>query len=499
MLRRVLIANRGEIAVRIARACRELGVESVAVYSDADRAALHTQVTDQAVHIGAAAAAESYLRIDALLEAAAQTGCDSVHPGYGFLAENAAFARAVDQAGLVFIGPPAEAIEIMGDKLRARDVAASAGVPLSPSASIRGADEALAAAETIGTPLLVKAAAGGGGKGMRIVRDRDQLPSAIESAMSEARSAFGDDRVYLERYVEGARHIEVQVLADQHGNVIHLGERECSIQRRHQKIIEESPSSAIDDAQRRTLTDASIALAREVGYSNAGTVEFLLDGNGDVFFLEMNTRLQVEHPITEWVTGIDLVQAQLRIAAGEPLGLQQQDVARRGHAIECRIYAEDAANQFAPSPALIERLRVPQGPWVRFDSGIREGFTIPLDYDPMLAKLSVWGADREAARRRMVEALRQLVLLGPTSTVGFLIDALETKAFESGDTTTAFIDLHLSEWRGDDRELPLAAIAAAIFEATTRPTAAAPSTASAASTPWQALGSWRPLSASNGK
>jgi len=489
MFRRILIANRGEIAVRIARACRDLGVESVAVCSDADRDALHVIEADRAVHIGAAPATDSYLRVEAILEAAASTDCDAVHPGYGFLAENAAFARAVGDSGLVFIGPAPLAIEAMGDKIRAREIAGAAGVPLPPAATIEGAAKARAAGDEVGMPLLVKAAGGGGGKGMRTVRETGDLASAIEAARREARAAFGDDRVYLERLVEGARHIEIQVLADQHGNCIHLGERECSIQRRHQKIVEESPSPAVDQRLRAQLTTAALSLARAVDYRNAGTVEFLLDGDANIYFLEMNTRLQVEHPVTEWVTGIDMVQAQIRIAANEPLWVRQSDIEPRGHAIECRLYAEDAQRDFAPSSAAIELLRAPAGPWTRFDSGIREGFVIPLEYDPMMAKLSVWGACREDARRRMVEALRELALIGPSSTGSFLIDVLQHPAFASGATNTSFLDQHMPSWTQPTDDLTLAAAVAALHQLVNH--SPSPSTAAGEPSPWQTLGSWR--------
>ncbi len=491
MFRKILIANRGEIAVRIARACREMDIESVAVYSDADRDAPHVRAADHAVHIGPSAATESYLRIPAIIEAARSAECDALHPGYGFLAENAGFARAVSDAGVVFIGPSPAAIETMGDKVRARQIAESAGVPLAPSCELREGETPQDLGNRIGFPVLVKAAAGGGGKGMRIVRSQSELETAIESARREAGSAFGDDRVYLERFVERARHIEVQVLGDHHGGILHIGERECSIQRRHQKIIEESPAPAIAGETRQTLTTAALALARSVDYANAGTVEFLVDGS-DVFFLEMNTRLQVEHPVTEWVYSIDLVQAQIRIAAGERLWLRQDEISERGHAIECRIYAEDPARDFSPSPARIDLLRTPEAPWLRFDSGIREGFTIPLEYDPMLAKLSAWGETREQARSRIIAALEELAILGPITNGSFLIDVLRQPKFQNGETTTAFLAEHLANWTQGTADLPIALAAAALQRPAVR-TRDGRATEAAQDGPWQRLGGWRPF------
>ncbi len=489
MFRRILIANRGEVAVRIARACREMQIESVAVYSDADREAPHVAAADRAVHIGAAAASESYLRIDALLEAARATRCEAIHPGYGFLAENAAFAEAAGAAGMTFVGPAPSAIAAMGDKVRARQIAGDAGLPLPPSVNFETAAEATKACRSIGLPLLVKAAAGGGGKGMRRVDSEGDLAAAIDAARSESQSAFGDDRVYLERCIERGRHVEVQILADGSGNVIHLGERECSIQRRHQKIIEESPSPAVDRDTRHQLVSAALALSKAVDYRSAGTVEFLLDDDG-IYFLEMNTRLQVEHPITEWVTGIDIVQAQIRIAAGEALWLAQDDVESRGHAIECRLYAEDAERAFSPSAGHIESLHLPNAPWLRIDSGVGKGFTVPLDYDPMLAKLSCWAADRDRARRRMIAALEEVALLGPTTNTEFLIDVLAHEAFAGGATHTAFLDDHFAAWRPSSDDLATAAAAAAIHQAQGRHRSAEP-TGAAQQTPWDTLGAWR--------
>ena len=492
MFTRVLIANRGEIAIRVMRACRELGIGTVAVYSEVDARAPHVAFADTAVCVGPAPSAESYLNIPRLIEAARATRADAVHPGYGFLAENASFARAVEQAGLTFIGPTADAIAAMGDKTGARRMAVAAGVPVVPANEAPPRDPAAltSAARELGYPLLIKAAAGGGGKGMRVVRSAAELVDAFGAAAREALGAFGDDRLFLERYVERPRHVEVQVLADHHGSIVHLGERECSIQRRHQKIIEETPSPAVDDRLRRQMTDAALAVARSVGYRNAGTVEFLLDPDGRFYFLEVNTRLQVEHPITEWVTGIDLVHAQLRIAAGERLWLKQDDIVRRGHAIECRICAEDPAQQFLPSPGTVLQLREPHGPGIRIDSGIAAGYAVPLYYDPLLAKISVWGESRDAARRRMLAALREYVILGCTTAIPFLLDVLDHPAFASGQTHTHFVAEHFPSWSGRDAHRLIALIAAAI-DATRAPRPTRGGAAPTEASPWTTLGHWR--------
>jgi len=493
MFHRVLIANRGEIAIRVMRACRELGIETVAVYSEADAHAPHVGCADQAVCIGPAPSHESYLNIVHLLDAARSTGADAVHPGYGFLAENSAFARAVEDAGLVFIGPSPDAIQAMGNKTLARQTVAAAGVPVVPADEAPpSAPEALAvAAGALGYPLLIKAAAGGGGKGMRVVRSNAELLTGFAAAAREALGAFGDDRLFLERYVERPRHIEVQVLADNHGALVHLGERECSIQRRHQKIIEETPSPAVGPALRQRMTDAALAAARCVGYRNAGTVEFLLAPDGAFYFLEMNTRLQVEHPITELVTGIDLVHAQLRIAAGEPLWLQQADITPRGHAIECRVCAEDPAHQFLPSPGRIIRLHEPRGPGIRVDSGVAAGFEVPIHYDSLLAKLSVWAETRDAARRRMIGALADYVVLGCTTGIPFLLDVLEHAAFAAGDTHTHFIPDHFPKWSGREHHQLVAVVAAAIDAVRARPGAVAAADVVSLASPWTTLGHWR--------
>ncbi len=508
MFHRVLIANRGEIAVRVMRACREAGIETVAVYSEADATAPHVVQADRAVCIGPPPSGESYLNIPRIIDAARTAGADAVHPGYGFLAENAAFAQAVEDAGLTFIGPSADVIAAMGDKTLARRTVAAAGVPVVPAEedplgrSVSHRPEAGATSEEIaslvvaatrlGYPLLIKAAAGGGGKGMRVVREASELDASFQAAAREAYAAFGDDRLFLERYVECPRHIEVQVPADHHGNIVHFGERECSIQRRHQKLVEETPSPAVDTTLRRQMTDAAVAAARSVGYRNAGTVEFLLAPDGAFYFLEMNTRLQVEHPITEWVTGVDLLHAQLRIAAGERLWLRQEDIIARGHAIECRICAEDPAHQFLPRPGRIVCLREPQGPGIRVDSGIAAGFEVPLYYDPLLAKVSVWGETREAARRRMIAALEDYVILGCTTGIPFLLDVLEHPEFARGATHTHFIGDHLPTWSGREHHRVVAAIAAAI-NTLRRPHAVRTEDhdGSEPVSPWTTLGHWR--------
>ena len=447
-IEKVLVANRGEIAVRILRACRQLGLSTVAVVSEADRRGLAAQLADQVVEIGPAPARESYLRIEGILEAARATGADAVHPGYGFLAENAAFARACRDAGLVFVGPSPEVIDEMGVKTRARRRMEAAGVPVVPGALLEGEDEEAwaAAADTVGYPLLVKAASGGGGKGMRAVRAADELADAIGAARREAASAFGDATVYLERLLERPRHVEVQILADTHGKVLHLGERDCSIQRRHQKVVEESPAPGLSDELRARIREAAVRAAEAVGYVGAGTVEMLLAESGEFFFLEMNTRLQVEHPVTELVTGIDLVEAQLRVAAGEPLALEQEDVRLRGHALEVRLYAEDPAQNFLPQTGHLHVFELPAGPGVRVDTGVVTGSEVTLHYDPMIAKICAWGQDREQARRRLVEALRETVVLGPTTNLEHLLAILRHRAFADGEVHTGFLPQHLEDW-----------------------------------------------------
>jgi acetyl-CoA carboxylase biotin carboxylase subunit len=445
MFRKILIANRGEIAVRVIRACREMGIATVAVYSEADRAALHVLKADEAYAIGPAAARESYLDISKILDAARHSGAEAIHPGYGFLSENAEFAQACEQADIKFIGPPASAMRIMGSKTGARRAVESAGVPLVPGSS-RGLsrEEVLRVAAEIGLPVMLKAAAGGGGKGMRLVRSAAELASAYDAASSEALRAFGDDEVYLEKYIEHPRHVEVQVFADEHGNCVYLGERECSVQRRHQKVIEESPSPIVDAEMRRRMGETAVRVARAAGYTNAGTVEFLVDQQRNFYFLEMNTRLQVEHPVTELVTGLDLVHLQLKVAAGEKLPFKQEDVELRGHAIECRIYAEDPENNFFPSPGKITRLLTPSGPGIREDSGVYEGWTVPLDYDPMLSKLIAYAPTREQAIQRMLRALDEYFIGGIKSNLGLFRRLLRHEDFVAGRLDTGLLDRMLT-------------------------------------------------------
>ena len=448
-MNKILIANRGEIAVRVIRACRDMGIATVAIYSECDRAALHVRLADEAWPVGPSAPRESYLRIDKIVEVARQSGTDAVHPGYGFLAENEDFAAACRDGGLIFIGPSPEAIALMGSKTAARQVAVKAGVPVVPGTDEPIADhapdaEVLKAADRIGYPLMLKAVAGGGGKGMRMVTSPADLPGALRAARSEALSAFGDGAVYLERRLLSPRHIEVQLLGDHHGTVVPFVERECSIQRRHQKVVEESPSLAVPAELRRRMTTAAAAVATGVGYTNAGTIEFLLDSDGSFYFLEMNTRLQVEHPITEMVTGVDLVQWQIRIARGERLTLDPESLLRpRAHAIECRIYAEDPEHGFLPSPGRIQGLRVPQGPGVRDDSGVYEGADVPIFYDPMLSKLVTWGDSRDHALQRMRRALSEYEVRGIRTTIPFFKWILDDEDFKAGRFDTSFIDRKL--------------------------------------------------------
>src|SRR5271168_5393919 len=414
MFKKILIANRGEIAVRVISACHEMGIAAVAVYSDVDRASLHVRKADEAYPIGAAAASESYLNLAKIIDVAKRSRSDAIHPGYGFLSENAKFAQACADAGVKFIGPTAAAMEAMGSKTRARQAVEKAGVPLVPGTS-RGVDSAEQAGEVaarIGYPVMLKAAAGGGGKGMRLVHAPEQLKSSLEAARSEAERSFGDNEVYIEKAIVNPRHIEMQVLADEHGNTVYVGERECSLQRRHQKVLEEAPSPIVDADMRQRMGEVAVRVAQAAAYTNAGTVEFLDDQEKNFYFLEMNTRLQVEHPVTELVTGLDLVHLQIRIAAGEKLPFTQSDIALRGHAMECRIYAEDPDNNYFPSPGKITLLASPSGPWVRCDSGMYEGWTVPFDYDPLLSKLVVYGADREQCIGRLRRALTEYFVGG---------------------------------------------------------------------------------------
>jgi acetyl-CoA/propionyl-CoA carboxylase, biotin carboxylase, biotin carboxyl carrier protein len=438
--RKILVANRGEIALRVIRACRELGIAAVAVYSDADREAPHVAAADEAYRLGPAPPTRSYLNVERLLEVAAQAGCDALHPGYGFLAENASFARSCAQASVAFIGPSPNAIEAMGGKISARVAAKAAGVPVVPgtTAAVRSADEARSAAKTFGYPVAIKAAAGGGGKGLKIAHSEAEVPQAMELAAREALAYFKEGTLYVEKYLARPKHVEVQVLADRHGNVVHLGERDCSMQRRHQKLVEETPAS-IGEHVRKGMHAAAIKLARAIGYDSAGTIECLVDGD-DFYFLEMNTRIQVEHTVTEMTWGLDLVKAQIRVAAGEALWFSQDDLSRRGHAIECRINAESPARDFQPCAGRIDRYVEPGGPGVRVDAAVFAGYVIPQDYDSLLGKLVVWGQDREEARRRMLRALREYRIAGVDTTIEFLRLLLADEEFERGDYTTPSVD-----------------------------------------------------------
>ena len=446
MFKKVLIANRGEIAVRIARACRELGVRAVAVYSDVDRASLHVRLADEAYPIGLAPSRESYLVIEKILGVARYAGCDAIHPGYGFLAENPGLARACVEAGITFIGPSASAMEQLGSKTAARQVARDVGAPTVPGTlnPIESVDEAAGIAREIGFPVILKAVAGGGGKGMRSVASESELASAWRDATSEAQNAFGDARVYLEKYLERPRHVEIQVLADHHRHFVYLGERECSVQRRHQKVIEEAPSPFMTLELRKAMGETAVRLARAGNYTNAGTVEFLVDAQRNFYFLEMNTRLQVEHPVTEMVTSLDLVKLQMRIAAGEPLPFRQEEIALRGHAIECRIYAEDPDNNFFPSPGKIVDYRVPTGPGIRLDEGIYAGWTVPNEYDPMLGKLIAWGGDRVEALARMGRALEEYYASGIKTNVSLFRRILASADFQRAAIYTRWLDDFLS-------------------------------------------------------
>jgi acetyl-CoA carboxylase biotin carboxylase subunit len=467
-IKKVLIANRGEIALRVIRACREMGLATVAVYSDADRGALHVLHADEAYRLGPAPAAESYLRGDLILEVARRVGADAVHPGYGFLSENAEFAEACATAGVTFIGPPASAMRVLGSKTRARQAADAAGMPRVPGSVTGLADvaEAIRVAAEIGYPVMLKAAAGGGGKGMRAVAKEQELAAAFTAASSEAERSFGSGEVYLEKLIERPRHIEIQLMADEHGSCVYLGERECSVQRRHQKVIEEAPSGVVGEDLRRRMGEAAVRLALSAGYVNAGTVEFLVDAEENFYFLEMNTRLQVEHPVTEMVTGLDLVHLQLRVAMGEPLPITQEDVKLRGHAIECRIYAEDPDNSFFPSPGLITLLVQPGGPGIREDCAVFAGWTVPLDYDPMLSKLVAFAPTREMAIDRMLRALDEYVIGGIKTNIGLFRRILTDADFRAARIDTGYLERLLAAGpAGVEGSVPeeVVALAAALF------------------------------------
>ena len=473
MFKKILIANRGEIAVRVIRACHEMGIAAVAVYSDVDRASLHVRKADEAYPIGAPAATESYLNIPKILDVAARSGADAIHPGYGFLSENAKFARACAEARVKFIGPTAAAMDAMGSKTRARQAMERAGVPFVPGTS-RGLDsfeQAEEVAARIGYPIMLKAAAGGGGKGMRLVQASTELKSALEGARSEAERSFGDSEVYIEKAIINPRHIEMQVLADEHGNTVYLGERECSLQRRHQKVVEEAPSPIVDPDMRRQMGEVAVRVAQAAGYTNAGTVEFLVDQQKNFYFLEMNTRLQVEHPVTELITGLDLVHLQIHIANGERLPFTQEEVKIRGHAIECRIYAEDPDNNYFPSPGKITLLLLPSGPGIRRDSGMYEGWTVPMEYDPLLAKLIGYGTDRSQAISRLTRALNEYFVGGIKTNISLFRRILNHPDFRAAKIDTGFLDRMLKQNDGlagspaDAETTEVAVIAAGMFAA----------------------------------
>ncbi len=443
MFKKILIANRGEIAVRIIRACKELGVSTVAVYSDADRRSLHVTLADEAYHIGGSAPGESYLLKEKIIEVAKKSGAESVHPGFGFLSENDAFSEMCEKEGIVFIGPSPEAIRLMGDKITARKIAHDAKVPLVPGSDGAVSDvEASVVAADIGYPVMIKASAGGGGKGMRLVRKKEEFESALRMARSEARSAFGDDSVFVERFIERPRHVEIQIIADSEGNTLHLFERECSIQRRHQKVIEEAPSPAISSRTRKKMGEVAVRIAKAVNYKGAGTVEFIMDQNQNFYFLEMNTRVQVEHPVTEMITSFDIVKWMIRIAAGELLPFKQKNITMKGHALECRVYAENPETNFLPSPGVIEYVRTPDGPGIRDDSSIYSGCEITPFYDPMLSKLIVWAETREEAIQKMISALREYIVLGVKTNIGFLLRVMSDEEFRQGKFDTGFIERH---------------------------------------------------------
>lgn len=470
MFKKILIANRGEIAVRVIRACRELGIASVAVYSDVDRAALYVRKADEAYPIGPAAASESYLNIPKILDVADRSGAEAIHPGYGFLSENPRFAEACAAAGVKFIGPTAASMEMMGSKTRARQHMGEVGVPFVPGTArgLASLDEAQKVAAEIGYPVMLKAAAGGGGKGMRLVHTPGELKSALESARSEAQRAFGDDEVYIEKAILNPRHIEMQILADEHGNTVWLGERECSIQRRHQKVLEEAPSPIVDPEMRQRMGEVAVRVAKAANYNNAGTVEFLVDENKNFYFLEMNTRLQVEHPITELITGLDLVHLQIRIASGEELPFRQEDIRIRGHAMECRVYAEDPDNSYFPSPGKITLLLSPSGPGIRRDSGMYEGWTVPIDYDALLAKLIGYGSDRSQTIGRLRRALNEYFVGGIKTNISLFRRILNDPDFQAGRVDTGFLDRLLARSSATEaasgKDTSVAAIAAGIFE-----------------------------------
>lgn len=493
MFKKILIANRGEIAVRVIRTCKEMGIRTVAVYSEADGLARHVELADEAVLIGAPPPGESYLNIERIIAAAKETGAEAIHPGYGFLSENPRFSEAVRDAGLVFIGPPPEAMALLGNKIESRVLAVAHGVPVTPGATFDVPDPKIVAkkAEQIGYPVLIKAAAGGGGKGMRVVHDPADLPMALGAAQREAGSAFGDSTVYLEKYIQRPRHIEFQIFCDRHGNAVHLGDRECSVQRRHQKIIEESPSTAVTPELRQRMGEAAVKVVKAAGYVNAGTVEFLFD-RGEFYFLEVNARLQVEHPVTEFVTGEDLVEWQLRVASGEPLPKTQEQIKARGHALECRIYAEDPAHGFLPSSGTVLALEEPHIPGVRIDSGVREGSEVSVYYDPILSKVIAFADTRGLAIRKMREALNQYVLLGVATAMELLRDVLGHPEFAAGNLSTHFLDEYFPNWQpSKPGEADLACALLAATRATVKRSFTADDGRQRIPSPWSSLGAWQ--------
>ncbi len=495
LFKKILVANRSEIAIRVMNACRTLGIPAVAVYSDADAKSKHRLQADESIHIGASPPRESYLDIEKIIAAAKQTGCDAIHPGYGFLAENPTFAGRCAEEKIAFIGPSPDAIALLGNKVASRTKMADAGVPLIPG--MKGTETDLdvyrEAAETAGYPVMIKAAAGGGGKGMRVVHDAEGLADAVDAARREAKNAFDDDTVYLEKYIINPRHIEFQIMADHHGNTVHVFERECSIQRRHQKIIEETPSMALDYDTRARMGADAVRVAQAAGYTNAGTVEFLYDKSGHYYFLEMNTRIQVEHPVTEMVTGVDLVIEQIRVAAGLPLSDHFRNLSQRGHAIECRIYAEDGEDNFMPSTGRIACYREPTGPGIRVDSGVTAGTEVTIDYDPIMAKLIAHAPTRELAISKMIDALHNYKILGVKTSKKFMVDVLSHPEFAAGRTYTDFIEKNMADRKLDMeqfRELAVAVAAASSFGGR-RPQAAAADSGAGRVSIWRSVGSWQ--------
>ncbi|MBL7108150.1 MAG: acetyl-CoA carboxylase biotin carboxylase subunit [Candidatus Cloacimonetes bacterium] len=464
MFKKILVANRGEIAVRVIRACKEMDITSVAIFSDADKTALHTSYADEAHYIGMAPANESYLKIEKIIEIAKRAKVDAIHPGYGFLAENAEFAKKCEENNLIFIGPTSKAIRLLGDKIASKKTMTKAGIPVIPGekGKLKNNKEALEIAKKIGFPIMIKAAAGGGGKGMRVVRKKEELISSLKQARNEAESAFGNSAVFIEKFLESPRHIEFQILADNFGNVIHLGERECSVQRRHQKLIEESPSPIMTSDLRKKMGETAVRAAKASNYSNAGTVEFMVDENRNFYFLEVNTRLQVEHPVTELVTGIDIVKEQIRIASGEKLLIKQDDIKINGSSIECRISAEDPENNFVPSTGKITKILEPGGPGIRIESGVYEGFEVPIYYDPLIAKLLVWASTRKEAISRMKRALHEYQIHGIKTTIPFHRLVMENEKFKNGDYNTTFIDNVLGKIKYKKKNYEIAAIAVVI-------------------------------------